>query len=130
MQDTAQLIAVILLAAFALERIDAAAKFLLDPAPAADDARSQKRRKILLFSLAGAVALAFVDFGNIRIVEQLQPQNAPKLLDYWLTWLVVVAGADRVKDFLQGAKVKEAKAPPTPTITIVPDAGLSAHRVA
>lgn len=130
MQDTAQFIAVILLAAFALERIDAAAKFLLDPAPAADDARGQKRRAILLFALAGAAALAFVDFGNIRIIEQLQPHNAPKLLDYWLTWLVVVAGADRVKELLQGAPSKEKKAPPTPTITIVPTGNISAQRVA
>jgi len=132
MQDTGQLIAILLLAAFAIERIVAAAKFSLEPEPAPDDLRGQRRRKVLLFALAGAVALAIVDYGGIRIVERLQPRNVSKDLDYWLTWLVLVAGTDRLKDFLQGVGGGAAKEPKKemPPIRIVVDDGVSVKNVA
>lgn len=109
MQDTAQLVAILLLASFALERINAAATFALGEEPA--EARKQRRRKVLLFALGGAVALAIVDWGSLRIIARLQPGHAPWPVDYWLTWLVLVAGTDRIKDLLAGAagKTKEAK---------------------
>ena len=130
MQDTAQLIAIILLAAFGIERAVAAAKFGLEPL-SPDNARGNKRRALLLFALAGSIALAVVDFGGIRIVERLQPHTTPKLVDYWLTWLVIVAGSDRLRDFLPGspAPAKEVK-PVVPPITILFDDGKSVQRVA
>jgi hypothetical protein len=133
MQDTAQLIATILLAAFAIERLVAAAQFVLEPAPQPGDTRELRRRKLLLAALAGAIALAIVDFGAIRIVERLQPANKGSNLDYWLTWLVVVAGADRVRELLGAAapgsapKVQKSELPP---ITIVLDDGLSVKKIA
>jgi len=101
MDDTARLIAFILLASFAIERIAASAKYFLDGWEPTRDKRRKRLRQVLLFALGGAVALAIVDFGNIRIVRYLQPVHPPQLLDYWLTWLVVVAGADRARTFLQ-----------------------------
>jgi hypothetical protein len=100
MQDTAQLIAIILLAAFGIERVTAGASFALEPAPDPDDKRTQRRHKLLLAFLGGAIALAIIDYGGIRILRRLQPDHPMGLIDYWLTWLVVFAGSDRVKEFL------------------------------
>ena len=125
MDDTARLIAFILLAAFAIERVVATAKYFLDGWEPTRDKRRKRLRQVLLFGLAGAVALAIVDFGNIRIVQYLQ-QHPPQLLDYWLTWLVVVAGADRARSFLQkegGAAEAAESTPKVPPIKIVLDDG-------
>lgn len=130
MQDTAQLIAIILLAAFGVERIGAGAAFLLEPAPAAGDVKGQRRRKLLLSALAGALTLLVVDYGHIRIVERLQPVHPVPILDYWLTWLVVFAGADRVKEFVGGGSGSGAAKEPkkeVPPIKIVVDDGISAR---
>jgi hypothetical protein len=132
MQDTAQLIAIILLSAFAIERILAAAAFALGDAPA-DDARAARRYKLLLAVLGGALALLVIDKGGVRILERMQPQQPLSLLDYWLTWLVLFAGSDRVKDFIGGvpsAVAAKPAAPPVPPIRIEVDEGLAARRVA
>jgi len=133
MQDTTQLIAIILLAAFAIEKIVAAAKFSLHPVKS-DDARAQKWREVLLFALAGAVALAVVDFGGVRIIERLQPHSTALTVDYWLTWLVIVAGSDRVREFMptQMAAIAAPKEPKAavPPITFVFEDGKSVQRVA
>jgi hypothetical protein len=122
MQDAAQLIAIILLSAFAIERIVAAASFALGDAPA-NDARAPRRRKLL--------ALLVIDKGGIRILERMQPQQALSLLDYWLTWLVLFAGSDRVKDFIGGgmpsAGAAKPAAPPVPPIRIEVDNGVVAR---
>lgn len=133
MKDTTQLIAIIVLAAFAIERVVAAAKFSLQPVPEGN-ARAQRRRELLLFALAGSIALAVVDLGGVRIIARLQPHSTALLVDYWLTWLVVVAGSDRVHEFLptQVADVvapKESKAT-VPPITFVFEDGKSVQRVA
>ena len=127
MQNTAQLIAVILLASFAIERIGAAASFSLEPSP--EDLKGQRRRKLLLSALAGTLALAVVNFSPIRILAQLS-SPAP-IVDYWLSWLVLFAGADRIKEFLGGvggsSAPKEQKKDPIPPIKIVVDDGVSAR---
>jgi len=131
MQDTTQLIAIILLAAFAIERIVAAAKFSLQPIPL-DKTRALKWRELLLFALAGSVALAVVDFGGIRIIQRLQPLSQATTVDYWLTWMVLVAGSDRVKEFLPSAGVAPVKdlKPSVPPITFVIEDGKSVQRIA
>ena len=133
MQDTTQLIVIILLAAFAIEKLVAAAKYSLGPLPEGN-ARAQRRRELLLFALAGSIALAVVDFGGVRIIDRLQPHSQALLIDYWLTWLVVVAGSDRVREFLPSeataaAAPKESKAA-VPPITFVFEDGKSVQRVA
>ena len=135
MQDIGQLTVLLLLASFALERLIAAATFLLGGEPAADDARGLRRRKLLLFALAGAVALAVVDRNaDLRIVQRLQPGHRSTSLDYWLTWLVLVAGSDQVKVVVQwlsgnSAAAKEPKKE-VPPIRIVVDDGVSVKSVA
>ena len=114
MDDTARLIAFILHASFAIERIGATARYFLDVWEPTRDKRAKRRRQVLLFALAGAVALAIVDYGDIRIVRFLQPVRPP--IDYWLSWLVVVAGADRVRDFLQRGQAPSAEAVNKPTV--------------
>lgn len=128
MQDTAYLIALILIIAFAVERVTVGADFLLGAQNAADDARGRRRRRLLLFALSAALTLAAVDYGQIRILARLQPGVAP-LLDYWITWVVVLAGADRVKELLgtaSGGATKEPKRE-IPPIKIVVDDGVSAR---
>jgi hypothetical protein len=134
MQDTTQLIAIILLAAFAIERVVAAAKFTL-PAISPDDSRAQKWRELLLFALAGSIALAVVDFAGIRIIGRLQALTEPSTTDYWLTWLVVVAGSNRIHEFLPTTGImapKAAAAPPAavPPVTFLIEDGKSVQRVA
>lgn len=132
MPDIANLIVLLLLASFALERVLAAAAFLLGPEPKPEDAR---RRKILLFGLAGAIALAMVDRNaELRIMQRTQPGHATPWFDYALTWLVLVAGSDQVKVVVQWISGNSAaKAEPkkdVPPIRIVVDDGVSVKSVA
>jgi hypothetical protein len=125
------LVAIILLAAFGIERVSAAANFGLDWSEKAEEESAQRKRKVLLSAFGGAIALAIIDFGAIRIIDRLQPSHPMPLLDYWLTWLVVFAGSDRVKEFLGGGASgapKKAEKEVAP-IKIIVDEGLSARLV-
>jgi hypothetical protein len=124
MEKTTFLAAYVLIASFAIERLLVAAKFFLDGwPPKEDDKDAARRRKLLTFALAGALAVAVVDRGDLRILRTLGGDAKPIWwLDYWLTWLVVVAGADRIREFLGGppkAQSKEA----VPPVKIVLDDG-------
>ncbi|HEY4642261.1 MAG TPA: hypothetical protein VII75_13025 [Thermoanaerobaculia bacterium] len=132
MQDTTQLIAIILLAAFGIERVVAAAKFALQPV-SQEDGSAQKRRELLLFALAASIALAVVDFGGIRIIQRLQSTNTPSGVDYWLTWLVVLAGSNRIHEFLPSTGIVAPKvqaAPAVPPVTFLIEEGKPVQRVA
>jgi hypothetical protein len=111
MDATAKLIALFALAAFATERILATANYLIDAErmrsvkhPLAEKKRAKGRRKNLLLALAGAVALLVIDRADLRIIRLVQGDAAPRFFDYWLTWLVLFAGADRVRGLLEGVK--------------------------
>ncbi|HKR62326.1 MAG TPA: hypothetical protein VJZ00_01240 [Thermoanaerobaculia bacterium] len=111
MDDTAKLIALFALAAFAMERIVASASYLIDAERMlaenhhlAARKRAQGRRKNLLLALGAAVALLVIDRADLRIIRLVQGDAAPRFLDYWLTWLILVGGASRVRDLLQGVK--------------------------
>ena len=133
MQNVGIVTVFLLLGAFALERLLAGANFLLGAEPAAEDVAALRRRKLLLFALAGAVALAVVDRNaDMRIVQLLQPGHRATPFDYWLTWLVLVAGSDQVKTVMgwisgNAGAVKDAK---TPLVRIEPDAGVSIKQAA
>ena len=130
-------VVLLLLAAFAIERVIAAASFLLGPPPASDDVRASQRRGILLFGLAAAVALAIVNgSGEVRLLGHLQPGHraATYDYDYWLTWLVLVAGCDQVRSVVQwiGGTVsaaKEVKEKVSP-LRIEVDDGVTVRKVA
>lgn len=130
MDDTAKLIAMILLASFAMERIIATANYLLDSErlsrlrhAVAVRMRTKERRHVLLLALAGSIALFVIDIADLRIVRELNGAKTPPLLDYWLTWLILFTGADRVRDLLQGKKTASAPAATkkTPAVRIVVD---------
>src|ERR1051325_8569536 len=108
------LVSFVLLASFAIERIVATAKFFLDGSPApAEDKGAERRRKILLFALGGAIGVDIVFFGRLRVLETLKEGSAPALFDAMLSWLVLVAGADRIREVLGGpAKGKKQELPP------------------
>ena len=130
-------VVLLLFAAFAIERIIAAASFLLGPLPASDNVRASQRRGILLFGLAAAVALAIVNGSSeVRLLKHLQPggHGAASDYDYWLTWLVLVAGSDQVRSVVQwiGGTVsaaKEVKEKVSP-IRIEVDDGVNVRKVA
>jgi len=108
MDATAKLVAIVLLASFAIERITATIGYFLDSRrlkriddEAAVKAREKRRRKLILTVIAGALSLAVVLVVNLRILSVLAFQ-AHALVDLFLTWLILFAGADRIRDFLAG----------------------------
>lgn len=108
MDNTAKLIAIILLASFAIERITASSAYAYDTMrlflrQSAEEAalRAQEARRLALLVLAGAIAAAVVAAADLRILRVLNVTNANAAIDLSLTWLVLFAGADRVRDFLK-----------------------------
>ena len=118
MDATAKLIAVIVLASFATERIMASANYLLDAErlyrlkhPFAERKRTKERRRVLLLALAASIAIAVVDLSNLRLVKLLGMNlDLPGWLDFSLTWLVLFAGADRARELLKGVKSEDGSA--------------------
>jgi hypothetical protein len=114
MDATAKLVAIVALVAFATERIRTGASYLIEAEERirriqrdADDERvAHDRRRILLVALGAAIALVAVDLIDLRVLRLMQ--SIPRFsfldrVDYWLTWLVIFAGADRIRELLQGA---------------------------
>ena len=123
MDETAKLIAVIVLASFATERILAAVTYLLDAArlrrlkhPVAAKIRRREWRRVVLMIAGGAVAYAVVQLVDVRVLRTLDT-HAHAAADFWLTWLILLAGADRARDLL-----KEAKGQPAVRIHVDRDA--------
>src|ERR1043165_5621 len=94
MDDTARLIVTVLLAAFVIERIGAAVGFL--PGTPRGPERTRKIYNFLLVAALGAIA---VWLAHIRVLTRLNNQVSP-WIDYPLSWLILVAGADRIRDFV------------------------------
>ncbi|HEX7680884.1 MAG TPA: hypothetical protein VF713_22300 [Thermoanaerobaculia bacterium] len=120
MDATAKFVAIIAVAAFATERIQAVANYLLNALRLArvqpglaKGLRAKERRKLVLFLIAAVIAYAVVDRANLRLFRVLQVDNVHPLIDFWMTWLVVLAGADRVRSILgnSSAPQKPAAAP-------------------
>ena len=125
MDDLAKLVAVFVLASFASERVLAGTRWLLDSERVLRirrevmvKARARGRRKALLLALSGAIALLIIDKADLRVMRLVDARHAPPILDYWMTWLVLFAGADRVRELLQGAPKPPAAPKATPGIRI------------
>ena len=121
MDDTARLIVAVLFASFVIERIVAAVAFLTDTpkSPEQGSERKAKIRRFLLTAVLGAVA---VGLAHIRILARLNTSISP-WIDYPMSWLVLVAGADKIRDLVGGAPggggpKPAASAPPIPPIVI------------
>lgn len=114
MDDTAKLIAVIVLASFATERVLAAVTYALDAIrlralkhPVAKKIRRREWRRLVLTIVGGAVAYAVVQLVDIRVLRTLDTRAHP-MADFWLTWLILLAGADKARELLKEAKGQPA----------------------
>jgi hypothetical protein len=114
MDDTAKLIAVIVLASFATERVLAAVTYVLEAVrlrtlrhPVARKIRRREWRRLVLTIAGGAVAYGFVQLVDVRVLRTLDTRAHP-LADFWLTWLILLAGADRARALLKEAKGQPA----------------------
>ena len=134
--------ATIAVAAFATERILAAVNYVLNAvrlsgvrSGSAVRLRKRERRKFVLFLLAALIGYIIVDRANLRLLHVMQIDKVHPLVDFWMTWLVVVAGADRVRSMLGGGDsggggVAEERGD-TPVVRIQVDGGQVSelHRV-
>ena len=94
MEDTARVVVTVLLAAFVIERITAALMFFTETPKGPE--RTRKVYRILIAAILGAAA---VWLAHIRLLSRLSTA-APDWLDAALSWLVLVGGADRIKEFV------------------------------
>jgi len=80
--------------------------------------RSRRLQTVCAFAVLGAIA---VWLGNIRVLARLSTNVSP-WIDVPLSWLVLVAGADRIREFVGGGggggAAKPAPAPPPIQILI------------
>ena len=111
MDATARLLAMIVLASFAIERVLAAVSYLFSADrlrrlrhPRAAKIRARERRKLVMFVLAAVIAWIAVDLTGIRIIRLLDPALDRPRVDFFVTWLVLLAGADRARSLLREAK--------------------------
>ena len=75
---------------------------------------AERRFKLYYYSLATVLALAVVLLSpGMRVLEALDVESPPWILDLGLTCLILVAGADRIGTFFEskGAHVEEAPKP-------------------
>lgn len=110
MDATARFVAIVAVAAFVTERIVAVIDYLINavrasriPHAGGAEAPPREWRKLVFFFIAAIIAYVVVNVANLRLLNVLQvDKNVHPLVDFWLTWLVVVAGADRVRSMLGG----------------------------
>jgi hypothetical protein len=126
MDDTARLLVTVLLAAFVIERLVAAVMFFNDTPK---EARGRDLGRFLIAAVLGAIAVWLAD---IRLLTRLNNQVSP-WIDYPLSWLVLVAGADRIRDFVGGggggAKAAKPDLPPIQINIIDKDGHLTMDKV-
>jgi prepilin signal peptidase PulO-like enzyme (type II secretory pathway) len=112
MDKTAQLIAAVLIMSFVLERIIAAVMFLFDKES------PDRWRTIGRIALGGALAAIAVWKIDVRVLRDGMHVITHPRADTLLTWLVLVAGADKISSFTVAAP-KAASAPaPKPEIHV------------
>jgi len=113
MDDTARLLVTVLLASFVIERVVATVAFLTETPKGPE--RNAKIYRFLLTAVLGAIA---VWLAHIRILARLNNNISP-WVDYPLSWLVLVAGADKIRDLVGGGGGGgEAAKPELPPIQI------------
>lgn len=114
MDATAKLLAVIVLASFATERVVAALTYVLDALrmrrlnhPLARKIRRREVHRVFRVMVGAFVAYAVVRFIDVRVLRTLDTPAHP-LADFWLTWLILLAGADRARALLREARGQPA----------------------
>ena len=73
--------------------------------------RAERRLELYLTLIAGVLALAAVAAIDLRILHVLKFQASP-IVDLCLSWLVLFAGADRIRDFLSSGGGSEKSETP------------------
>lgn len=137
-------IAVIIIAAFGIDRIVRGTLFVLSfigpwrkkfsPAKpglsAVEKQAAERREQFAYFLLAGILGIAVLGFlGNIRIFAALGFKEIPGILDGIMTGLILVAGADRMSFLLDmagsgnGGTQESAPIEVTGTLTLEGDRG-------
>jgi hypothetical protein len=126
MDETARLIAIIVVASFAIERVATAAFFLLSFIPswnlALPDAShgsadgSNRNARLAYFTLVGVLALGVVlSIDSLRVLHALGFQPHIPFLDVALTTMVLMGGADQIAALLKSPQsVAAARSPPKP----------------
>jgi len=93
----ANLIAAFLICAFVIDRLVSAIFFVASYGNAAQ--RAENNRKLIRFLVSGLFAAAAIfAFDFLRILNTVLPSQP--LLDAAVTWLVLVAGAERLSSFI------------------------------
>ena len=129
MDATAKFVALVAVAAFATERIVATLNYVMNAVRLSRSQsgivvrlRRREQRKLVLFVVAALIAFAIVDRANLRLLRVLQLDTIHPLIDFWLTWLVVVAGADRLRSML-GVSGTPQKTSDAPVVRVRVDGG-------
>jgi hypothetical protein len=124
MDATARFLAIVAVAAFVTERILATIRYFINAlrlshvrSKAASRFRARELRNMLLFLIAAVVAYVVVVVAKLRLLTVLQVTVSPGV-DFWLTWLVVVAGADRVHAMLKGEGADKGSEAPVVRIEV------------
>ena len=96
MDNTGRLVAIVLLASFAIERVVATVAFFM-----AGDALTsrEKKDKITLFCVSAILGVIVVWLTGIRILAVLNFKTDPAV-DLLLTWMILVGGADKLGQLL------------------------------
>jgi hypothetical protein len=109
--DAVSVTAILVLAAFALDRITKGVFFLLSFVPpwkarfpepsmvsgAQAKYEAARSRRLLYFVFCGLLACVVVGLSSDFRVLSAMDISGPSWLDVFLTWLVLVAGSDRIK---------------------------------
>jgi pheromone shutdown protein TraB len=98
MDDTGRLVAMVLLASFAIERVVATVDFFMDGDALASP---EKKKKLTLFSLSAVLGILVVWLTGIRILAALNFKTDASV-DLLLTWMILVGGADKLGQLLGG----------------------------
>lgn len=124
MNDTAKLLAIVVLASFATERVLAATSYVMDSVRVSRlRPRRVKKllwrhaRKLSLLAIAAGIAASVVWRADLRVLKLLKLDGAPVTVDYLLSWLIVLGGADKLRALLGAA----ATPPPPPAVKISVD---------
>jgi hypothetical protein len=94
MEETGRLVAVVLLASFAIERVAAIVDFL------SEGMLAVKHRRLVRIGVSALLALGVVVFTGIRILGAMKFPSPSSWIDFLLTWLILAAGADKIDQFV------------------------------
>ena len=122
----------ILIAAFAIERIGGALLFLLSYVPSwneflpdvrlaegqAHQIELERRHKLVSVFIASALAVPIVWMFGIEILKNLGAQDIPPLWDRLFSVVVLVAGSDQIRALVKGGEGTHASPPPSDPIHV------------